>query len=456
MAVPVTCDAAAGVEWLWEALGSCRHAHAVVMQLAPAHFDWNSVHVVQGTPLMAAVNEIVRSGEVSREVRALLLWCQEQGADPRRTAPSACGHSGGWGNSTDEFPLVPRVPHMGKSAITLVLGLLTVLERISIYEHKGKYREQLFAAKQLLQIFSQFRAGVPTKPVADGAVEMWEGIRGDLDRADVELHVVEHEGHDARADHEEALPGDVAGGGRVMAHSLVLCQASAVLRASLASGMQEGQTRVILVPGATVEAVQQLLSVIYLGELPHGGAAGGRSARSRARGEAVEADWRGRGAWWPGRVSATHADGSCDVEFDGEGGFAERRVPPARLRSPRATAECRRSDPLEQLRTQLTALDVAHRWQVGHAVRLFEQCLARELQDDSSSPRAWSASARSRAEHMRKFELLCDAATLKDLPVLLSACRLFAAENTDFRRHLDRGGLGPAAARVLNSSSCRD
>ena len=43
---------------------------------------------------------------------------------------------------------MPRVPHTGRSAITLVLGFIAVLERISVYEHQGKYRDQLAAAKR--------------------------------------------------------------------------------------------------------------------------------------------------------------------------------------------------------------------------------------------------------------------------------------------------------------------
>ena len=45
--------------------------------------EWNTVHVTHGTPLMAMVNKIGRSGEVTREGRSLILWCQEQCVDPK-------------------------------------------------------------------------------------------------------------------------------------------------------------------------------------------------------------------------------------------------------------------------------------------------------------------------------------------------------------------------------------
>ena len=51
-----------------------------------------------------------------------------------------------------------------------MLQLIARLERISVYEHKGKYQDQLSAAKDLLGIFAQFRARVPRRQVAESAV----------------------------------------------------------------------------------------------------------------------------------------------------------------------------------------------------------------------------------------------------------------------------------------------
>ena len=45
--------------------------------------EWNTVHVTQALLFMAIVNTIGRSGEVTRDGRSLILWCQEQCVDPK-------------------------------------------------------------------------------------------------------------------------------------------------------------------------------------------------------------------------------------------------------------------------------------------------------------------------------------------------------------------------------------
>jgi hypothetical protein len=477
-----------GTEWLWEALVSCRHAHSVVVQLAPADFDWNEAHLVHGTPLMATVNEIVRFGQVSRDVRPVLQWCMRQGADPRWPATSARGYSGGWGNGTEEFPHVPRVPHAGRSAITLVLGLISVLERIHIYEHKGKYQDQLAAAKQLLAVFAQFRAGVPARPVAEATVEMWESIQADSELADVELVVVP----EAWAEEEQPdgwpMEGSPKGGrgcisedpfateneegpkkcspgsaswpstastqhsqesrSMVRAHSLVLCHASPVLRASLTLNMREGQTRVLQVSGASIQAVELLLAILYSGSLPNADSHAVRPTRTWAVGDALEANWRGRGRWWAGHVVATHDDGSCDIVYDGEGCYSERRVRPVNLR-PIKESDCRHYAG-DHPRVQILALDLAHRWQIIHVVTMLENNLVQQLREGRSSE--WFLKHMHQGDNegiLQTFELLCEAAILKDLHLLRAACRHFASDCPKVRQHFECGGFGLAVAREL-------
>ena len=102
----------ASTDWLWEALMSRRHAHGVVTQLVPPDYNWNGIHPVHGTPLMATANRVVRSGQVKKEVRSTLPWVLREGADPQQTAMVAHEYSGGWGNGTDEFPQ-PGAPKTG-------------------------------------------------------------------------------------------------------------------------------------------------------------------------------------------------------------------------------------------------------------------------------------------------------------------------------------------------------
>lgn len=424
-------------DWLWEALVSCRHAHSVVTNLAPTDFDWNGVHPVYGTPLMATVNEVVRSGQVNSEVKPVLQWCLRQGSDPRLFAANARGYSGGWGNGTEEFPTVPRVPHAGKCAITLVLALIIVLERISVYEYKGKYHDQLSAAKQLLSIFAQFRAEVPRRSVAEASVEMWERIQTDTEHADVELQATG------------------AGPGTVQAHALVLCQASPVLRASLTSRMQEGQTRVLQVPDANVAAVELLLAIIYSGTLPaHAAPALAQSPRSDAAvGDKVEGNYQCRGRWWAARITAVYDDSTCDLVYEGDV-YTESCVKPHRIRPCRSykASQCAekssRSQPMmENAQVQLMTLDIAHRWQIGHAVALLEIALAQHLREGTQA--GWFTATRDTAEDLRTFELLFEAAILKDLPTLRTSCKHFASEVQEVRRHHKHHGFGALVTREL-------
>lgn len=420
----------------------CRHAHGVIVQLAPEDFDWNEPHFFHGTPLMATVNEIVRSGQLNCEVKAMLQFCMGQGADPRTHAPVARGFSGGWGNSTEEFPHVTRVFHAGRSAITLALGLVSVLERISLYEHQGKYVDQLAAAKELLTVFGQFQPAAPSRPVPEAAINMWNSVRSDQEHADVELRV----------------SGDPDAGGEagsdfgtvVMAHSLVLCHSSPVLGAMLNSSMREGQTKVVSVPGASVAAVRLLLAIVYSGVVPPSPPPTLLRAGPRmwSVGDRVEANWFGRGSWWPGEVSRVRGDGSCDVAYCGEGSFVERWVRLACLRPAGGSGDCASDNggtTASHIRTQLTALDVAHRWQVQHAVAVLEQALACELREI----RWWFTTVRHHAEQMQSFELMCDAAALHELPVLRAACQRFGRESREVQGHFEQGGFGQTARREL-------
>mmetsp|Transcript_93307 Transcript_93307/g.170927 ORF Transcript_93307/g.170927 Transcript_93307/m.170927 type:complete len:462 (-) Transcript_93307:126-1511(-) len=439
-------------EWLWEALFSCRHAYHVIMQLAPDDFDWNAMHPVHGTPLMATVNEIVRSGQVNRDVRSVLQWVIKHGADPRRIAPTARGYSGGWGNSTDEFPNVPRVPHNGKSAITLVLGLINVLERIWNYEHKGKYQDQLSAAKELMNIFGRFRENVPTSPVPCPVLEMWQNIQYDQEHADVEIHVT---GDIVEDDCTSQDRDDLC---IIRAHSLVLCHASPVLevflsnRWSASSGEGGGpKMRTVPLPGASPVAVHLLLETIYTGVMPAQPSSRRPPRGGWSAGDAVEANWRGKGRWWPARIKAVDNAGLYNITYDGDASesYAEQRVEAHCLRQPRVqnASNPGGSTAVDYIQTQLIALDIAHRWQVSHAVRLLEESLASQMREGPL--KGWFSSNRDWAPHMRTFEQLCEAANLKDLPVLRAACRHFASMSEQVRRQFECADLGATTMREL-------
>jgi hypothetical protein len=370
---------------------------------------------------MAMVDEIVRNGQVSSDVKSLVLWCQDQGADPRCVAHGVTGRSGGWGDGTEQFPLVPKVDHRGKSAISLVLGLISVLEQISTYEHEGKYKAQLAAAKQLMDIFAQYRGRGERSPVPKGTIDLWTSIRFNEELADLELLVLDLDSSDFES---PGKTGSFESGNRVKAHSFILCEASDVLKASLASEMLEGETRVIPVRGASMAAVEVLLSVIYLGRTPAPlpCISNPTPKKTWSVGDQAEGNFRGRGAWWPCSITWVYHNGSCDITYDAEDGgrtFHEKRVSPQRLQA--RGLWCDPTEISEHLRTQLLALDIAHRWMIGHAVRLLEESLSQELHRLALVP--WLAILLDDATFVGTLDMLHETASLKDFRELLKACR---------------------------------
>jgi len=333
-----SCD---NSRWLWDAL--CRlKAELVMSRLVPHDWDWNQIHPVHGTPLMAIVSEGIRWGENRSEVAAvwrLLRWCFSQGADPRKEAPvSVSGRSGGYGGS-DAWPKIESEPHAGHSAISLAIAIEAKLSK-----HQAKYDAQIRNAQKMFQLMAEF---VPARrgsvvAVPEAVADIWEGVLLDSRCSDAELRI--------------SLP-DGKLGGAIRAHSAVLRRASPVLDALFASPMREGQTGVVRVEGATDEGVRLLLQLIYTGTI---------------------------------------------------------------------TGE----DP--EVPELLIAMDLAHRWQIGHVVEMLE----------------WSLAGKVDVAH---FNALCEAAVLKGLPALRSACRSFAGTNRDVQAALQRGELGETTSHELGA-----
>lgn len=326
--------------WLWDAL--CRlKAELVMSRLVPHDWDWNQIHLVHGTPLMAIVSEGIRWGENRSEVAAvwrLLKWCLTQGADPRKEAPvSVTGRSGGYGGS-DAWPKIESEPHAGHSAISLAIAIEAKLSK-----HQAKYDAQIRNAQKMFQLMAEFvpARGSAQVPVPEAVVDVWEAVLLDSRSSDVELRTC----------------GAGAEGAAVRAHSVVLRRSSAVLDALLASPMREGQSGVLRVEGASEEAVRLLLQLIYTG-----------------------------------------------------------------------TTTCEEIDTAELL----GAMDLAHRWQIGHVVEMLE----------------WALAAKVDTQHLN---VLCEAAVLKGLPVLRAACRSFAGSSRDVQVALLRGDLGDAVVHELGS-----
>lgn len=154
--------------------------------LVPHDWDWNQVHPMYGTPLMAMVNEGLRLGEHCTETArfwTLLRWCLTQGADPRTEAMGVLGVSAGWGG-TDQFPQLHEVKHASHSAISLVLAI-----KASCKQHAKAYASQIKNADIMLSHFAKFAPNREGRPVvvAEAVVDMWESVLGDDSHSDVQL-----------------------------------------------------------------------------------------------------------------------------------------------------------------------------------------------------------------------------------------------------------------------------
>lgn len=231
--------------WLWEALRNLK-VDLVTSQMVPVDWDWNQIHPVYGTPLMAIVKEGIRLNENSEDsapVWRLLRTCLAAGADPRVEAKQVSG-SIGWGGN-EQFPKIEAVKHEGHSAISLVLATMAACQK-----HQKQYTAQIANCEKMLKMFAGF---VPKNEgnkvsVPEAVVDMWESVLEDEASCDVRLVVS-------------------GGDGVLRAHRAVLHRASCVLDALLGSPMQEGKTGVIHVDGVSFEAAKQVLQLIYTGTI---------------------------------------------------------------------------------------------------------------------------------------------------------------------------------------------
>lgn len=207
------------------------------------------------------------------------------------------------------------------------------------------------------------RAPVSKTPVLCAVVNVWEAVlRSGEDSGDMRLS--------GRT-------------GTVRCHSLILQEASPVLKAMLSGSMRESVSKEIQVPETEVDAIRLFLEVVYLGSCS-GGFLGGSSSCSSQRPRSEN--------------PASSSEGS----ESGSGSVEAAAVPV----------------PMEAA-AALVALDLAHRWQVGFAVDSFERMLIQLLD-------------------LASFAAVADAAVRKSLPGLLVAAKRFAQGNAEVKAKFER------------------
>jgi len=257
------------------------------------------LHPVFGTPLMATVHEMIllkNSSQQKAQLHDMVRWCMRQGADPRSSAPEATALSVGippeppgpgwtsyqhpdrgvpdrtviwwhydgllgefWCKDHDRLdikdydPLWERTSqlsvrvsaerHSGHSAISLGIAI-----KRKLLPHAGKYNHFVKNVDDMLAVFAE-AAVLQSGSIERGIVDTWTKILEDDSRADVELCV------DSKKE-------------SVRAHSLILCNASSVLKATLELPMKESKSKVVTVPGVSVAALRHFLSMVYTGYPP--------------------------------------------------------------------------------------------------------------------------------------------------------------------------------------------
>merc|ERR1740138_1894441 len=139
-------------------------------KLVPSDWNWNQVHPVHGTPIMAVVNEGIRLHSNTVEdapIWRLLRCCLALGADPRKEAMGVSGTSCGWGGDGGKlFPRLEPVKHAGHSAISLVFAVIS-----ACMSYEKEYAAQIRNAHKMLRCFSEF-----LPPCEGSRVSVPEGV----------------------------------------------------------------------------------------------------------------------------------------------------------------------------------------------------------------------------------------------------------------------------------------
>eukprot|EP00438_Fugacium_kawagutii_P030870 Skav213461 [mRNA] locus=scaffold3211:25456:27240:- [translate_table: standard] len=197
----------------WEALERLSHRDV----------DWNKPNPGDSmTPLLAALARAVSFGADKTHFN-IMEWLVKQGADPTYRFPAG-----------SPLPLIKLRMITGQEKEHSLSGK-SVLDILALLGYVGMIQRLTLAALKATPQRHQVR-------VDKGVVDLWERILGSTSSHDVSFQTA---------------------GGPVTAHSLVLQEASPVLKAMLGSSMKEGETGQIEVRDASSSAVRLVLEILY-------------------------------------------------------------------------------------------------------------------------------------------------------------------------------------------------
>jgi hypothetical protein len=219
--------------------------------VTPEGFDWSSAkcttrHV---TPLHYVVYGVADDEDKFKDWLEVAEWLLEQGADPRAVAGDFSGDEEveafeTWkGNTEDEKKRTKvSLSAYGFSALAFAV---TLREHMGSCDAPEEWLPERNHLKKLIKMFSTPPRNVSSRASVNTAVvDRWETILRDASTHDVVL--------DSR-------------GGPVTAHSIVLSNASPVLKALLSSAMIEGQLKKINVSDTPLDAIRFFLELVYTG-----------------------------------------------------------------------------------------------------------------------------------------------------------------------------------------------
>lgn len=202
-------------------------------KLPVAKIDWNKTHPVDPgmTPLMMAIYRLVK--KKNKKYVDIIEWLVRNGADPTRTLPDVL--------SSKVRAKEVQISLAGHSAFSLItVWMKTAYQR----KHASFPRDLLSEAKHRMTIASVECMSNQRHEVSvdKSVVDLWERVLDSTSSHDVTFQAADKP---------------------VTAHSLVLVEASPVLRAMLQSPMREGGTREIEVRDTNSSAIVLFLETLY-------------------------------------------------------------------------------------------------------------------------------------------------------------------------------------------------
>ena len=220
---------------------------------APGDFNWRSLHPTHKiTVLQCLLSNLITYGSNrplvpsrKNEFLEVAKWLVERGADPLQKAAANSQHTSTWvaeGHTTGKFN------YAGKSVVTLILQFQETFRNMMRTE-KGNWSGSIKILSELLDTMRGAAAKTFSSKISipEAVVDTYDAFFRDKESADLTI--------------------ECKNSAKVHCHQAFVSKLSSVLQAMLTSGMQEGETKKIIVPDADAKDVELFLEVCYCGSI---------------------------------------------------------------------------------------------------------------------------------------------------------------------------------------------